>query len=144
MKMRVLAACFVGFLSLGALATMAACSDSTDAAQAGAGGGSAAGSGSGGKAGSAGGTSTAGTGSGVTCGFLSDECTACLTETCEDQTTACAMDSSCGADLGALSICVCDPNKDPDTCIGKFVTDNGDLGTQLAQCYTLNCEDLCK
>lgn len=142
--MRVLAACLVGFLGFGALATMAACSDSTDAGSAGAGGGSAAGAA--GKAGSAGSTSTAGTGGGsAECSFNSVDCSACLGEKCGDQANACYADDKCGDALFFdLPECVCDASKDPDTCVGTFVSENGSLAEKLANCYTLNCEDACQ
>ena len=140
--MRVLAACFVGFLGLGALATMAACSDSTDSGMAGAGGApAAAGSGSGGKSG---GTSTAGTGGGAECGFATEDCNNCLTDNCSDETNACAADSSCIDDLLSLPNCVCDPSNTASACIGKFVTDNGTLGQDLATCFNSNCTTACK
>lgn len=144
--MRVLAACLVGFLGLGALTTMAACSDSTDAGSAGAagsGGGSAAGSA--GKASSAGSTSAAGTAGGsAECGFKSVDCSTCLGDKCGDQANACGLDDTCGGALSDLADCVCDPKKDAETCINSFVTDNGDVALKLSECYTLNCEDACK
>jgi len=146
--MRGLAACLVGLVGLGALATMAACSDSTDSGSAGGGAGgspAAAGSNSGGKANSAGSTSTAGTGGGgVECGFATEECNGCLTDKCETQTNACAEEDGCLSDLLALPNCVCDPANDAATCIGDFVQTNGDTAQKLAECYTVNCEDLCQ
>jgi len=149
--MRGLAACLVGFLGLGALATMAACSDSTDMGSAGSAGsagssGGAAG-GSGGKAGSsstAGNSSTAGVGGAAECGFATDACNECLTDKCDEPVNACGADQSCLSDLLALPNCVCDPSKDPDTCVAGFVQANGDLGEKLANCYTLNCAELCQ
>jgi hypothetical protein len=148
--MRVLAACLVGFLGLGALATMAACSDTTDMGSAGTGGasgGSAAGSG--GKASSAGSTSSAGSsdaaGASNECGFATEACAACLSDNCDDETTACGADTGCRDDLVALPNCTCNPANNPDTCIGAFVTANGALGEKLANCYTANhCDDVCQ
>jgi len=148
--MRVLAACLVGFLGLGALTTMAACSDSTDMGSAGTGGGSAAGSG--GKASSAGSTSTAGStntagaaGSSAACGFATEACSSCLTDNCDAETTACGADDGCRDDLVALPNCVCNPANEADTCIGSFVTANGTLGEKLANCYTANhCDEVCQ
>jgi len=133
----------VGLVGLGALATMAACSDSTDAGSGGAGGSVAAGgSHSGGKASTAGG---AGTGGGsLECGFATEECQACLTGKCEDQVNACSEAGNCLTDLLALPNCVCVPSNDPSECIGEFVSKNGDPAQKLAECYTLNCEDLCQ
>lgn len=146
--MRGLTACLVGFLGLGALATMAACSDSTDSSSGGSGGAGAT-AGSGGKAGSAGspsaaGDSNAGAAGSAECGFATDACNTCITDNCAEQTNACAQSDSCISDLFALPNCVCDPSKDADTCVGKFVTDNGDVGEKLANCYSLNCADVCQ
>jgi hypothetical protein len=138
--MRVLAACLVGFFGLGALVTMAACSSDASKGSAGAGGASAAAGG----AAKAGGTSTAGSG-GAGCGFQSPGCAACLGEKCGEQENACVAIESCTtALLVDLPKCVCDPTQDPVTCIGTFVSENGDPATKLAECYTLNCEDACK
>jgi len=145
--MRGLAACLVGVLGLGALATMAACSDSTDMGSAGAGGSSAAaGSGSGGKAGSAGSSTTAGQGGEAgtaECGFQTVECSTCLGEKCGEQVNACGDVTSCGDALQMIPGCVCNPANDPETCIHDFVTAEGDVAQKLAECYTLNCADLC-
>jgi len=46
--------------------------------------------------------------------------------------------------LVALPNCVCDPSKDQTDCIHDFVTQNGDPAQKLAECYTLNCEDVCQ
>jgi hypothetical protein len=137
--MRVLATCLAGFLGLAALATMAACSDSTDVGAAGAGG--AAGGGSGGKVGSAGSTTGA---AGAECGFQTADCSTCLGDKCGEQANACSDDSACATGLYALPNCVCDPSKDPETCIGKFVSDNGDVAEKLANCYSLNCAEACQ
>lgn len=145
--MRGLAALLVGMVGLGALATMAACSDSTDMGSAGGGaGGSPAAAGSGGKAGSAGSTNMAGSaGAGLECGFATEACNDCLIAKCEDQTNACAeAGGTCVSDLIDLPNCVCNPDKDPTTCIGDFVSKNGDPAQKLAECYTLNCEEACQ
>jgi len=146
--MRVLAACLVGFLSMGALSTLAACSDTSDGTGTGgaAGASAAAGSSSGGKAGSAGASSTAGTGGGsAECSFASDECNTCLfVDHCTTQVAACGNDAACGAALQTLPNCACDPAKTADECQAAFVTAGGDKAEQLANCYTLNCESACQ
>jgi len=139
--MRVIYACLVGFLGLGALTTMAACSDATDGS-----GGAAGSSGASSSAGAGGKVAAAGTGGGSTdCGFQTTECSACLGEKCGDLVDACGAVTSCRDALAVdLPKCVCDPSKDADTCVGTFVTENGDPAEKLANCYTLNCEDACQ
>src|SRR5262245_52352423 len=143
--MRGFAACLLGVLSLGALATMGACSDATDGGSGRAAGMSASAGGAG-KAGSgtAGGSNTAGSGGGATCGFLTEACNDCLTGKCGSQLGVCTDDTACSNALGGLTVCVCTPGKDPDTCVGDFVTEVGDVAEKLANCYTLNCEDVCQ
>ena len=139
--MRVLAACLLGFLGLGALATMAACSDSTDAGMGGA-GGTAAVAGSGGKA--AGGSTSAGGGPG--CTFLSEECsTTCIQGNCAALLNSCGMDGTCGEALQSLTLCACNPSKDAMDCKATFATAGGDKAVKLIECYDLNsCADVCE
>ena len=141
--MRALAACLLGCLALGGLSTMAACSDSTDMGSAGTGGSSAV-AGSGGKAGSAGSSSTAGTGGAAECSFRSIACSACLGDKCQAQAAACSKDDTCTEKFTDLPDCACDPANDADECLGKFVTDAGDVAEKLANCYSLNCEAACQ
>jgi len=138
--MRVLAACLVGFLGLGALATMAACSDSTDMGASGAGGTSAV-AGSGGKA--AGGSTSAGGGPG--CTFLTETCQTCLNDNCKNLVTACSGDATCGEALGLLTVCVCNPSNEASECKATFHTDGGAKAEQLIECYDVNsCGDVCE
>jgi len=143
--MRGLAACLLGVLGLGALATMGACSDATDGGTGGAAGAPASAGGAGkAGAGTAGGSNTAGTGGAGTCAFFSEACSECLQGKCESQLSDCSAEQSCAGPLGMLTICVCKPGNDPDTCVGDFVTEVGDVAEKLANCYTLNCEDVCQ
>ncbi|HKO46281.1 MAG TPA: hypothetical protein VJV79_01075 [Polyangiaceae bacterium] len=137
--MRVLAACLLGFLGLGALTTMAACSDSTDGS-----GGAGGASGAAGSAAKAGGSSTAGTAGApaAECGFQTPACSACLGEKCEDQVGACT--GTCQDALIGLAGCACKPGADAEACITTFVEENGDPALKLAECYSLNCEDVCQ
>jgi hypothetical protein len=132
--MRVLTACLVGFLGLGALVTMAACSDSSDGSMAGAGGGSA-----------AGGSSTAGNGGAPPCGFTKPACQACLNDKCKEKLDACiAIDSCATALVGDLQKCVCAPGSDPQACVATFYSENGDPGEELTDCYSTNCNEACQ
>jgi len=139
--MRVLAACLVGFVGLGALVTMAACSDTSDGNSAGAGGGSAAGSSN-----KAGATSSAGTAGAAAngCGFQSEACSACLGEKCVDKVNACNDVDSCADALTLMALCVCKPGADAQACIATFYQENGDPGEELTDCYTSNCMTACQ
>jgi len=145
--MRVLAACLLGCLGLGALGALVACSDSTDMGSGGAAGASGAHSaGGGGKSSTAGGSSTAGTGGGLECGFATEACQTCLLVVhCTDQVVACSNDTAaCKPALEKLPTCVCGESSTPEECQGEFATDGGDKALSLAECYTLNCESACK
>jgi hypothetical protein len=134
--MRAFAACLTVFLGLGAMttlgATMAGCSDTSDAGSGGA-SGSVATAGSGGASAGAGGAS---------CSFASAACLSCLSTKCMDEFAACQSDSDCKAAQAKLTPCACG-GTDIDTCAGKFVTDGGDPARDFAECYTLNCEAAC-
>jgi hypothetical protein len=135
----------VGILGLGALATMAACSDSTDSGSAGGGAGgspAAAGSHSGGKS-SVAGSSAGGSDSGE-CSFQSTECTACINDSCGDEATACSDVDECATGLYNLVGCVCNPDKDANQCIADFVSDNGDPAKKLQECFAAKCSDACQ
>ena len=135
--MRVLAACLVGFLGLGALATMAACSDSTDAGTSGAGGTAAA-------AGS-GGSTSAGAGGGPSCTFLSEACQTCINSKCKELLNTCGGDATCGEALGLLTVCACNPSNEATECKATFHTDGGAKAEKLIECYDLNnCGDVCE
>jgi len=154
--MRGLAACLVVVLGSGALVTLAACSDTTDAGSGGAGGSpAAAGSHSGGKTSSGGSTSNAGSatagsgsdaagsaGADSTCSFYSAECSACLGQKCGDKAAACT--GSCSDGLLNTADCMCDPSKDSTKCLADFVAAEGDVAEQLANCFTVNCESACQ
>jgi len=144
--MRILAACLVGALGLGALMTMAACSDSTDdtgsAGAGGAAGGSAAGAG--GKPASAGATSTAGTGGGAECKFESDACRGCLGLKCGIEALDCNDDPACKTPLYQLQLCVCDATNDSNECFTTFVDGGGDNAKPLIECYADNCTAECQ
>ena len=142
--MRVLTACLLGFVGFGTLATIAACSDSTDSGGAGSGGASAsAGSGgSSGKAGAAGSVSEAGAAGSGECGPQSVACTECLNDECGGETAACTDD--CAAGLYAMIDCACDPRNDPLTCVGKFVSDNGEPAQDVIDCYIGKCTAACQ
>jgi len=141
--MRVLAACLASVLGLGALATIAACSDATDSGSAGAGGASSAGSG--GRASSAGASSSAGTGGGAECKFLSDACQGCLViDSCGTQLQACTKDATCAPAIEPLTNCACGSTMTADQCQAAFLTAGGSKAEQLVNCYSLNCEDECQ
>ena len=151
--MRVLAACLLGCLGLGALGALVACSDSTDMGSAGAAGASGAPSaGAGGNAPTAGGSSTAGTagtvgtagagGSGE-CGFKTAECSDCLGMKCSTQVAACQSDGACLPAYFELPDCICAPGADPVACQHTFATEGGETAVKLNECYTLNCESIC-
>jgi hypothetical protein len=149
--MRVLTACLLGSLGLGAFALLAACSDSTDMGSGGAAGASGAhAAGGGGKAPTAGASNTAGTGgdagAGDGCGFATDTCQTCLLiDHCTDQVVACSNDTdACAPALQTLPNCVCGSSSTADECQAKFVTEGGDKALSLAECYSLNCETACK
>ncbi|HEY3257208.1 MAG TPA: hypothetical protein VGJ91_24790 [Polyangiaceae bacterium] len=133
--MRVLAACLLGVLGLGALATTVACSDTTDSSSGGTGGGSSAGAG--GKA------SAAGSG-GAECKFESDGCTNCLGEHCMTESGACVDDATCAPAVYALRGCVCDPTMKPADCQATFMTDGGDLAKDVITCFSTNCASACQ
>jgi hypothetical protein len=146
--MRALAACFTVFLGLSAtavFASMAGCSDSTDASSGGA-GGAVASAGAGGavaSAGAGGQVATAGAGGGVECSFTTDTCQGCILAKCQDLAIACGGDKPCKDALGVLPNCACS-STNIDDCKNTFVSDGGDPAGRLVDCYTVNCIDSCE
>ena len=150
--MRLWAGFLVALLGLGALATIGACSDSTDKTGSAGASGSGASAGSGGNSSSAGttsqagGSSVAGTGAGgsAACSFATTTCQTCFSSKCPAQALACTQDTACADALRVLPNCACNPANDPTDCQAAFATDGGDKALQLAECYTLNCDTVCQ
>ena len=147
--MRAFTACFIAVLGFGGLTTVAACSDSTDASGGAGGGAGEAGetsvAGSAGKpaAGDAGSTGEAGATSTV-CGFQTEACNDCLTDSCGDTLGACANDATCAPELADLPTCACDKTKTAESCQNAFVTGGGAKALALATCYQTNCVEACQ
>ena len=148
--MRALTACFIAVLGFGGLITVAACSSSTTDASGGAGGAAGASGGSvagaaGKAAAEAGSTNNgeAGASAGI-CGFQSEACNSCLMDNCNDKLSACATDSKCAPQLGALPTCACDKTKTAESCQSAFVMKGGEKALVLAMCYQTNCVEACQ
>ena|SRR6187551_2015181 len=139
--MRVLAACLMGFVGLGALVTMAACSDSTDSGS----GGAAGSPSSAGSSAKGGGTSSAGTGGAAQCGAATEACQKCLlVDNCSNLFEDCGNDAACGPAALVLPNCICNPSKDPEECKATFVADGGDPALKLVECFDTSCAEACQ
>lgn len=140
--MRALVACFTVFLGLGAMtalgATMAGCSDTSDAGSGGASGGPATTAG----APNAGGPS-AGSGGGPACTFASTACNDCLMTSCGTQLAACVADAACKEAVQKLAPCACGGTA-VDDCAATFAQDGGDPAFVLTECYSTMCMDSCQ
>ena len=140
--MRAFAACFVAVLGLGALTSMAACSDATDTGSGGAGGATA----EGGAKATAGAPASAGTGgkAAVDCKFESDACQTCIGSKCMAEAGACVAADGCATPLFTLEECACDKTMTTDSCKAAFIKDGGDEATELSTCYAKNCTASCE
>jgi hypothetical protein len=143
--MRALSACLTVLLGLG-MVGLAACSSSSsdDSAAAGSGGADTGGSGGAATAGS-GGSDIGAAGAGPECSFTSDACEACIKTSCSDEFSACmADDSTCGAALGPLGLCLCDSTTSTADCETTFETAGGDSATAFAMCVDTDCQAECE
>ena len=155
--MRALSACLTVVLGLGVAAIAACSSTASDTGTGGTGGqatggtsagGASAGSSSAGKGGSAAaGTSSSaagdtGSAGAAACSFESDACIACVASKCGTPVGACK--GACGTALSNLDGCLCNSSSSPAECETKFITDGGDQGKAVADCFDANCKSVCE